>query len=128
METNYVDKKRSLLTYGDSVSAPAITLPDVELFKTERGANATKYLKTKLGELNKEYDRLVKIAEDTDFVYRASYKFEPKVGNVYHCYNCEQDGLVLSIIAPHEWNKEHLGSFRFTADNIWERVDESILS
>lgn len=121
-------KKRSLLTYGDSVSAPSISLPDIALFKTERGANAAKYLKTKLDEINKEYDELVKIAEDTDFVYSASYRFEPKVGNVYHCYNCERDGIVLSIIEPHQWDKEHLGSFRFTADNIWERVDESILS
>jgi hypothetical protein len=115
--------KRSILPYGDSVSAPAIKLPDIELFKTERGTNAAHYLNTKIEELNKEFKELVDIAQDTDLVYSAQIRLEPKVGNIYHLYDCEKDGLILSIIEPNEWNKTHVGSFLFTADNVWKRVD-----
>lgn len=111
-----------ILPYGSSLSAPSISLPDTALFKSERGANAGNYFTQKLDEINAEYQRLVNLANDTDIVYNSNYNFVPRVGQIYHLYDIKGQ-FSLSLISPHEWNKEHVGSFRFTADNTWERVD-----
>lgn len=111
-----------LLPYGSNVSAPAITLPDTDLFRTERGTNAARYFEEKLAQLNREYDELVELAKQTERVYSAKYNFVPKVGHIYYLYATENEYL-LSLID--NWDRyECLGAYRFTADNIWELVDE----
>ncbi|WP_341665930.1 DUF2452 domain-containing protein [Vibrio sp.] len=113
-----------ILPYGSNNSAPAIVLPDTDLFKSERGANAGNYFTQKLDEINAEYQRLVDLANDTDIVYNSQYNFVPRVGQVYHLYNTG-NSLVLSMIEPWKWNTyEFIGSFLFTADNTWERQGE----
>lgn len=113
-----------ILPYGSNASAPAIVLPDTALFKSERGANAGNYFTQKLDEINAEYQRLVDLANDTDLVYNSKYNFVPRVGQTYHLYNTGEQ-LILSMIAPYEWDTyEFVSSFRFTADNTWERQDD----
>jgi hypothetical protein len=112
--------KPNLLPYGVTSSAPAISLPDTDLFKSERGANAGAYFEDKVRELNAEYDRLLLLAKYTELVYNSQYNFIPKVGQVYHLYNTGTHHL-LSMIEPERWDKhEFVASFRFTADNTWE--------
>lgn len=109
-----------ILPYGSNASAPAIQLPDTDLFKTERGSNAANYFKGKLDDLNKEYEELVKLAEETEKVYNAKYNFVPRVGHTYHLYWTGEENL-LSLIE--DWDRfEYLGSYRFTADNVWEKI------
>jgi len=76
--------KPNLLPYGLTSSAPAISLPDTDLFKSERGANAGNYFEEKLRQINDEYDRLVMLAKYTDLVYNSRYSFIPRVGQIYH--------------------------------------------
>lgn len=115
-------KKSALLPYGTSISAPSIVLPDTDLFKTERGSNATKYFEERLAQLNREYEELVESARQTQLVYNARYNFVPKVGHIYHLYKTETDYL-LSMIE--NWKRyELVGSYRFTADNIWDRIND----
>lgn len=115
-------KTPALLPYGSHISAPAIVLPDTELFKTERGNNAAKYFEERLAQLNREYEELVKQAKQTERVYNARYNFVPKVGHIYYLYRTENDYL-LSLIE--NWKRYNLvGAYRFTADNIWEEVDD----
>ena len=115
--------KPNLLPYGISSNAPAISLPDTDLFKSERGANAGQFFEDKLRQLNDEYDRLVLLAKQTDIVYNSRYNFVPRVGQIYHLYNTGEYYL-LSMIEPERWDKyEFVASFRFTADNIWEMQD-----
>ena len=115
--------KPNLLPYGITSSAPAISLPDTDLFKSERGANAGNYFEEKLRHINAEYDRLVTLAKYTDLVYNSRYNFIPRVGQIYHLYYTGEYYL-LSMIEPERWNKyTFVASFRFTSDNIWEIQD-----
>ncbi len=115
--------KPNLLPYGITSSAPAISLPDTDLFKSERGANAGNYFEEKIRHLNDEYDRLVTLAKYTDLVYNSRYNFIPRVGQIYHLYYTGEYYL-LSMIEPERWNRyDFVASFRFTADNIWEMTD-----
>lgn len=112
-----------ILPYGSNASAPAIVLPDTELFRSERGANAGNYFKQRLDEINEQYQRLVELANDTELVYNAKYNFVPRVGHTYHLYDTGEN-LILSMIEPELWGRfTHKGSYRFTADNTWERQD-----
>lgn len=111
-----------ILPYGSNNSAPAITLPDTALFKSERGTNAANYFQGKLEDLNKQFEELKRLAEDTERVYNAKYNFVPRVGHTYHLYWTGEEYL-LSMIE--NWNRfEHRGAYRFNADNIWERVND----
>jgi len=117
--------KPNLLPFGITSSAPAITLPDTELFKSERGVNAGNYFEEKFRQLNEEYDRLVMLAKYTDLVYNSKYNFVPKVGQIYHLYNTGKC-YMLSMIEPELWSKyPFVASFRFTADNVWEMVEQT---
>jgi len=118
------DKKRSLLPYGDNVSAPAITLPNNDLFRSERGSLARNYFENRLHLLNEEYLQLIELARENEMIYKAQYNFVPRVGQIYHLYRIESGAITLSLIEPKAWNKEHLGSYEYTADSIWKRVEK----
>lgn len=115
--------EQALLPYGLNSSVPAITLPDTDLFKSERGSLARNYFENRIELLNQEYKKLVELAQENEMIYRAKYNFVPRVGQTYHLYRIESDAIILSLIEPEAWNKEHLGSYEFTADSIWKRVD-----
>ena len=117
------EKKKALLPYGGEISAPAITLPNTELFKSERGSLARNYFENRIALLNEEYNKLLELAEDNEMIYRAQYNFVPRVGQTYHLYRIESGAITLSLIEPQAWNKEYLGSYQFTADSIWQKVD-----
>ncbi len=120
--THTLPENPGLLPYGSNVSAPAITLPDTDLFRSERGTNAARYFEEKLAQLNREYEELKRVAELTQLVYNAKYNFVPRVGHIYYLYRDNNEHM-LSIID--NWNRfECIGAFRFTADNIWEQVDD----
>ena len=114
--------EQSLLPYGLNSNVPVITVPDVDLFRSERGAAARNYFQNRVDLLNEEYTKLMELADQNDLIYKADYKFEPRVGGIYHLYKIE-DRYSLSLIAPNEWSYEHVGSYEFTADSVWKPVD-----
>ena len=114
---------QALLPYGLNSNVPAITLPDTDLFKNERGSLAKNYFENKLELLNREYNELVNLAMENEMIYNAQYNFVPRVGVVYHLYDVG-DRIILSLIGPNEWDKKHLGSYEYTADSVWKRVDK----
>ena len=118
---NVADNPNSL-PYPTNVGAPAFTIPDVLAHKNERGVNATHHLETRFEDLKRQYFELVSLAEDTELVYNAKYAFIPVVGKTYHLYVGSDNKLFLSIIEPERVTWDCKGSFRFTADNVWERV------
>ena len=117
-----VDNPQSM-PYPTNVGAPAFTVPAVLKNKQERGTNAIHYLETKFDQLKEEYFKLVQLAEDSELVYNAEYAFIPVVGRTYHLYVGSNDKLFLSLIEPERWpKKEFKGSFKYTSENIWQRV------
>lgn len=115
--------KPNLLAYGLTSSTPPISLPDTNLFKSERGVIASNFFKDKIDQLNNEYDRLITLAKYTDLVYNSKYNFIPTVGKVYHLYHTGEH-FMLSMIEPERWDKyTFVASFKFTADNTWEIQD-----
>lgn len=70
----------------------------------------------------------------SEAIYAAEIGFKPLINHVYHLYEREESGYVLSMIGPNEWGRKgcKLGQFvatvRLLADHTWDiqaRADEA---
>lgn len=116
-----VDKgyNANILPYGTSVGAPVIRVDDVVSWKSRGIHNVNKELENKFNELKIQYQSLMEEFEWNELVYNAKFSFEPVIGEIYHLYR-DADGInFLSLIAPQEWNKEHIGTFKLNSDKKW---------
>jgi hypothetical protein len=84
--------------------------------------NANNFFQGRLNELKAEYKKLVEEYNWTKLVYEADYSFQPIVGHDYHLYEREDKSLWLSLIAPDEWDKPYVGSFKLLTNGKWERI------
>ncbi len=112
----------SLLPYATNVSAPAISPDNIDDWKL-RGVNkVNKQIETKFLELKKEYQKLVEEYQWNELVYQAKFSYEPVIGETYHLYVGNNGNPFLSLIAPNEWDKEHIGSFKLNSEQKWIKI------
>ncbi len=109
----------SLLSYSTNVGAPVIRVDDVVSWKSRGITTVNKELELKFNELKAQYESLMKEYEWNELVYSARFAFEPVIGEIYHLYRGEDGVNFLSLIAPYEWNKEHIGTFKLNSDKKW---------
>ena len=112
-----------LLPYATSNSSPVIHIPNVDAFKKKGVDKVSKQFQAELNDLQNKIKSFATLAADTQQVYSAKFKFEPIVGESYHLYNGKNGESFLSLIAPSDWDKEYLGTFRLNSDYKWERQD-----
>ena len=94
-----------LLPYGSNASAPAIKLEDISLWKGESVNQVNQQFSAKFSELKEEYKKLVETYKWNDLVYKASFKFTPKVGSTYYLYYDNKGDIFLSLILLPERTK-----------------------
>ncbi|WP_298117246.1 DUF2452 domain-containing protein [Flavobacterium sp.] len=109
----------SLLTYSTSVGAPVIKIDDVVSWKSRSINNVNKEFENKFNELKEQYESLMREYEWNELVYNAKFSFEPVIGEIYHLYANDDGTHSLSLIAPNEWNKEHIGTFKLNSERKW---------
>jgi len=84
---------------------------------------AFKHLKAKFDELNTEYTSLLTTLKWNEVIYNSDHNFTPIAGKVYHLYN-NKTVTFLSMIEPNEWKMKYIGSFRLSANDIWEKINK----
>jgi hypothetical protein len=109
----------SMLPYATSVSAPVIKTDDVVAWKNRGIHNVNKEIEGKFNELKLEYQKLMEEFQLNEIVYNSKFAFEPVIGEIYHLYLNKNQEHFLSLIAPTEWNKEHVASFKLNSDKKW---------
>ena len=109
----------NLLPYATSVGAPVIRIDDLVSWKSRGITTVNKEFESKFNELKIQYQNLIEEFEWNELVYSARFSFEPVVGEIYHLYRGEDGIYFLSLIAPQEWNKEHIGTFQLNSDKKW---------
>jgi hypothetical protein len=121
-----VADNKATMPYGDSVSAPAITVIDTEsTYKLPKTQEASHKLRSRYEELQEEFRKLVETSDDTQRMYNASISFVPIVGQVYHLYQRENGDEWVSMIEPEKFSgyyHEYVGSYRLATDSVWIRV------
>ena len=118
-----VSDNPGLLPYGSNVGAPAIQVSNIEHWKGPRVIHVNQQFEDKFEELKKEYEKLIEEYRWNDLVYKAKFSFEPVTGKIYHLYYGTDGKIFLSLISPSEWNREHIGSFKYNHDNKWVKID-----
>lgn len=109
----------SLLPYATSVGAPVIKADDLAGWKSMGINKVNKEFESKFNELKAQYQNLFEEFEWNELLYNSRFSFEPIVGEIYHLYKDNDSNNFLSLIAPEEWNKEHVGTFRLNSDKKW---------
>lgn len=109
----------SLLPYATSVGAPVITTDDVVAWKSRGIHSVNKEFQNKFQELQSAYQKLMDDYKWNELVYNAKFSFEPVIGETYHMYLGDDGIEFLSLIAPNEWNKEFIASFKLNSDKKW---------
>lgn len=112
----------ALLPYASNVGAPAIRPDNVDVWKQRSIHKVNKQLSTKFEELKQEYRKLVEEFQWNELVYTAKFSYEPIIGETYHLYIGKDGTPFLSLIEPHEWNREHIGSFRLDSNQKWIKI------
>jgi hypothetical protein len=119
---SYVENA-GLLPYGSNIGAPAIHVPNIQNWKEPRIVNVNQQFQDKFEELKKEYQKLTNEYKWNDLVYKAKFSFEPVIGKIYHLYYGKDGNVFLSLIDPKEWNRKHIGSFKYNHDNKWIKIN-----
>ena len=109
----------SLLPYATTVGAPVITTDDVVAWKSRGIHSVNKEFENKFQELQLAYQKLMDEYKWNELVYNAKFAFEPVIGETYHMYLGDDGIEFLSLIAPNEWNKEFIASFKLNSDKKW---------
>lgn len=118
---NFAENK-ALLPYGDNISAPTIRPDNIDEWKL-RGVNkVNKQIQTKFDELKEEFQNLVKEYQWNELVYQSHFAYEPVIGENYHLYVGKGGSPFLSLIAPNEWDKELISSFKLNSEQKWIKI------
>ena len=118
---SYVENA-ALLPYGSNIGAPAIKVSNIEHWKEPRVLSINQQFENKFEEIKNEYEKLIEEYKWNELVYKSKFSFEPVIGKIYYLYYGLNDKVFLSLIGPNEWNKKHIGSFKYNYDNKWIKI------
>lgn len=107
-------------SYPTNVGAPAFTVPDVSLFRTESSKKMIDVFERERQEIIEKIEKLQDEYTTSIMVWESKISFEPIVGKPYHLYNFNGENT-LSLISPNEWSKGdfYVGTFILNSDNKW---------
>jgi len=111
-----------VIPYPTHVGAPNIEPQDLTAFKSHGLNKVDRVIKRKYQELVKEAETLQESLILQQEVYESNYKFEPKIGEIYHLYEEIDGSRTLSLIGPSEWTKPYLYSVVLNSDMTWTKV------
>jgi Protein of unknown function (DUF2452) len=122
---SHIDKvnlKPMIMEYPAHVGAPKIEPLDLTSFKTHGLNKVDRVIKKRYDELVKEVEILKNSMIINQEIYESNYRFEPKIGEIYHLYENPDGSKTLSLINPTEWNKKHIYSVILNSDMTWTKI------
>jgi len=66
----------------------------------------------------------------SEVIYGAEMRFEPLINHIYHLYEKEDQGFLLSLIGPDQWGRSRktftfVATVRLLADHTWDILTKS---
>ena len=123
---SHIDKvnlQPMVIPYPTHVGAPKIEPQDLTAFKKHGLNKVDRVVKRRFDELVKEAETLQNSILLQQEVYESNYRFEPKIGEIYHLYENSDGSKALSLIGPTEWNKSFLYSVVLNSDMTWTKIN-----
>lgn len=113
----------NILPYATNIGAPSIQTNNLSIWKSRGITGFNHVLQSKIDGIKDEYESLLEEYRVNELLYNAKYEFEPIIGEVYHLYAKDnRDENFLSLVPPETWRREHLGSFKLNAENVWSEI------
>ena len=112
--------------YPTSLGSPSFDVPNVPLFRSESSKKMMDVFNREHQEIRERIEKMYEEYNTSIMIWESKISFEPIIGKSYFLYNFS-DGLTLSLIAPHEWNrgKDFVGEFLLNSDNKWIKKTET---
>lgn len=111
-----------LLPYPTNLSSPVITTDITDLSKQETTLKINHLFDVRFKDIINKYRDLYNQYELNKLVLSSKYSFIPKIGDTYHLYYSDRNGVILSIISPSEWDLHYIVSVRLNSEELWERA------
>lgn len=113
----YLPKKKTEVQFNGEIKFDSSAWKHINVIEVQREfENRFNDIQKKIGEFEEDFYW-------NKLVYESEIKIEPKIGNVYHLYEVDEDKRLLSIIAPNEWGMKHIGSFKLTINRKWQKIN-----
>jgi len=122
---SHIDKvnlQPMVIPYPTHVGSPKIEPQDLTVFKRHGLNKVDRVMKKRYEDIVKEAETLKISMMINQEVYESHYKFEPKIGEIYHLYENSDGSKTLSLIGPTEWSKSYLYSVILNSDMTWDKV------
>lgn len=110
--------------YGTDLNAPAIKQEDISHWKNIGTNKVNHQLKTRFEKLKQEYEQMLELFNWNEVIYSSKFDFEPIIGEQYHLYEKDNGDQFLSQIAPHEWDRKHIASFKLDLERVFVKLDD----
>ncbi|MEN9699030.1 MAG: hypothetical protein RLZZ301_228 [Bacteroidota bacterium] len=137
IDPNKVAEKPNLLPYAHQVGSALIKPEDQGKLKGRALSAMEQQTDMQLEQLYEQMQLLAaqakKIQERkaiSSILYQADMRFEPLINHIYHLYQKEAGGYLLSLIGPTQWgrstpNLEFMASIRLLADHTWDILEKN---
>lgn len=123
MSNTAIEKFTSGLEYGIVPGAPAISLPDIQKWRSRTHPEVAHHFVERYEELRREYEALLAKYALNKLVYDSEIRFEPVIGQIYYLYEKSPGVRFLSLVSPRQtfWSG-FLHAVRLTTAYTWEVV------
>ena len=122
------------LSYPHTIGSAVITPIDKMGVKGSSLETVEEQAEMQLNEIREQLELLLKQAKNikervafSQQVYEADINFVPVIGEVYHMYEKQDGGYIISMVAPWEWKnipyKSFTGTIKLLADRTWYPVN-----
>ena len=86
-------------------------------------------IKQQMELLAAQASRIQKRVEVSQQIYGAEMRFQPLINHIYHLYERENGGHVLSMIHPKDWGRKgcpflFVATVRLLADHTWDVLED----
>lgn len=126
-----ITENPSTLPYAHSVGGAVIKPTKAGIIRSKSLAAMEQQTDMQLSQIKEQIDLLAKQAKliqdrkmISEKIYSAHIGFKPEINHIYHLYEKEDGGTVLSMIGPNEWGRKlkyaaFLKTVRLLADLTW---------
>ncbi len=110
-----------LLPYATSNSSPVINIPNVDAFKQKGWKKSPNNFRQNSKIFKIKSKPLLPLPPTQKRSILQNLNLNPSWGKVTTFMQGKNGENFLSLIAPSDWNKKHLGTFRLNGEYKWER-------
>ena len=127
-------KQMSVLPYSASVAGAVVKPTEEGVIRHKALTAMEEQTNMQLDQIRKQIELLALQAQEIHkrkelsmLIYNAKLSFKPEIGQIYHLYEKQDGGHMISMISPKEWGasmpfKKFVAAVQLLADHTWKEM------